>query len=68
MASDLVELNFKNLVRFYSEELRMIKQGERANNIFTMFVKRKLREKGILAYRNRIWVITEDAKMYLSTF
>jgi hypothetical protein len=66
MTSDLNELSFENLVRFYSEELRMIEQGERATNVLTPRVRGRLRDVGILAYRNMEWLITEGAKKLLS--
>ncbi len=67
MTSDLNELSLENLVGFYSEELRKIDQGERATNVLGSNVRARLREAGILAYRNREWMITEEAKKYLST-
>jgi hypothetical protein len=67
MTSDLKKLNFENLVSFYSEELQMIEQGERATNVINPHVRGRLREAGILVYRNKEWVITEDAKKVLST-
>jgi len=67
MTSDLAELSFENLVRFYSEELRKIEQGELATNLFASGVRGRLRELGILEYRNKAWVISERALSYLST-
>jgi len=67
MTADLNELSLENLVRFYSEELRSIERGERATNVLGSGVRGRLREVGILAYRNREWMITEEAKKYLST-
>ena len=67
MTSDLDEQSFENLVRFYSEELRMIEQGERATNVLSPNVRGRLRDAGILAYGNMEWMITEDAKKLLST-
>ena len=63
MTSDLDRLNFENLVRFYSEELRIIEQGERATNVINPHVRGRLRDAGILRAR----VITEDAKKVLLT-
>ncbi len=67
MTSDLNELSLENLVRFYSEELRMIEQGEQTTNVLRSNVRGRLREAGILAYRNMEWMITEEANKYLST-
>jgi len=60
-------MNFENLVRFYRKELRMIEKGERVVDVFSLRAKKRLREKGILVYKVRKWVISEEAKKYLST-
>jgi hypothetical protein len=67
MSSNLAELSFENLVRFYSEELRMIEQGEEVANVLTPHVRKRLREEGILFYRNKQWVISEKAIEIIST-
>jgi len=57
MSSDLVELNFKNLVSFYAEELQRVNCGERAPDVFSKYVRGRLREEGVLIYRNKEWAL-----------
>jgi hypothetical protein len=64
-ASALDETNFENLVRFYSEELLKIEQGIEVTEVISGRVRSKLRNEGVLLYRNREWVITDKAKEYL---
>ena len=45
----------------------MIEKGEKATNVSSLRVKKMLREKGVLVYRVRKCVISEEAKKYLST-
>jgi hypothetical protein len=61
-SSDLDERNFRNLVRFYREGLRRVAGGDRATEVFMPYERGKLREFGILRYKNRTWTITEKAK------
>jgi hypothetical protein len=66
MASmNLDERNFENIVRFYMEGLRRVAQGERATEVFTPNERGKLRDSGILLYKNTDWVITDEAMKYL---
>ena len=67
MSSDLVELNFENLVSFYCEELRRVEQGERAPDVLSQYVRGRLREAGVLLYRNKEWALSEKAKTLLSS-
>lgn len=66
MASDFEDLNFENLVRFYRKELMKIEKGDRATDVFSLRIKKRLRKKGILVYKVRKWVVSEEAKKYLS--
>lgn len=59
------ERNFENLVQFYKEGLRRVVEGERATEVFTPNERGKLRDSGILVYKNTDWVITEEALKYL---
>ena len=65
MSSDLVELNFENLVSFYSEELRRIDGGERAPDVLSQYVRSRLREEGVLLYRNKEWFLSDKARELL---
>ena len=67
MTSDLVELNFENLVSFYCDELRRIEQGERAPDVLSQYVRGRLRDAGVLLYRNKEWSLSEKAKQLLDT-
>ena len=67
MSSDLVELNFKNLVSFYAEELQRVNCGERAPDVFSKYVRGRLREEGVLIYRNKEWALSEKARELLVT-
>lgn len=58
MTFDLVEMNFKNLVSFYCEELRKIEQGERATDILSQYVRGRLRDAGAPRARNDATSIT----------
>ena len=64
-ADNFDEKNFENLVKFHEEELRRILQGENPSNFFTGHTRGKLRDAGILNYKNRTWVITDRAMKYL---
>jgi hypothetical protein len=44
----------------------MIEKGEKATNVSSLRAKKMLREKGVLVYRVRKWVISEEATKYLS--
>ena len=66
MDSDFEEVNFENLVRFYRKELLKIEKGEMVNNVLSIRARRRLREKGVLVYGVRKWVISEEAKKILS--
>jgi hypothetical protein len=64
---NLDERNFENLVRFYKEGLRRVAQGESATEVFTPNERGKLRDPGILRYKNTDWVIADEAMEYLDS-
>jgi hypothetical protein len=64
---NLDERNFENLVRFYKEDLMRVAQGESATEVFTPNERGKLRDSGILRYKNTDWVIADEAMEYLDS-
>jgi hypothetical protein len=63
----LEEQNLINLVFYHKSKLKKIQKGVSAGKLFTNLERRKLREYGILFYRNMTWDLTEKAKKVLET-
>jgi hypothetical protein len=63
----LEEQNLINLVFYHKSKLKKIQKGVSAGKLFTNHERRKLREYGILIYRNMTWDLTEKAKKVLET-
>ena len=58
--------NFINIVLFHKSKLKRIQKGASAGKLFTNHERRKLKEYGILTYRNKIWTLTEKATKVLA--
>ena len=61
------EQNLINLVFYHKSKLKKIQKGDSEGKLFTNLERRKLREYGILIYRNMTWDLTEKAKKVLET-
>ncbi len=61
------EQNLINLVFYHKSKLKKIQKGVSVGKLFTNHERRKLREYGILIYRNMTWDLTEKAKKVLET-
>ena len=48
----LDEVNFKNLVWFYRDELISLSEGTRARDVFPKGLRRRLLDLGILVYKH----------------
>lgn len=48
----LDEVNFRNLVWFYQDELMYLNEGTRAKNVFPKGLRRRLLKFGVLVYRH----------------
>lgn len=58
----LEDQSFINLVKHYEKELRMILNGASFKVVLDVHELRTLRNRDILAYRNRVWFITKKAR------
>ncbi len=61
------EQNLINMVLFHKSKLKKIQKGVSAGKLFTNHERRKLKEYGILTYRNKTWALTEKATKVIET-
>ena len=59
--------NLINIVLFHKSKLKRIQKGASAGKLFTSHERRKLKEYGILIYRNKTWALTEKAAKVIET-
>ena len=67
--ASLEEWSFRNFVRFYEKELRMVLEGARAEEVLGSYDRKRLRRWGVLLSkgfgRNIKWRISEKAQAVL---
>ena len=63
----LEEQSFKNLIKYYENDLRRILNGASVNDVFEFADRKTLRHHKIVGYRNREWFLTERAMEILQT-
>jgi len=51
-AEKLDQVNFKNLVWFYQDELMSLSEGTRAREVFPKGLRRRLLDLGVLVYKH----------------
>ncbi len=61
----LEEQSYINFVRFYERELRRILRGESVEDVLEVSNRTKLRNRGVLVYRQGDWLLTDRAKEIL---
>ena len=57
--------SYINFVRFYERELRRILGGELVEDVLEVSDRTKLRNHGVLVYRQGDWFLTDKAKEIL---
>ena len=66
ISNNLEEINFRNLVIFYSKELRMIQKGIEANKVLNLRELGKLKENGVISYgkfSSEAWITKRTLKV-----
>jgi hypothetical protein len=63
----LEEQSFKNLIKYYENDLRRILNGASVNDILEFADRKTLRHYKIIGYRNLKWFLTERAMEILQT-
>ena len=63
--NSIEEKNLVNLILYFEVELRLVLEGASVVEVFNGYEQKRLRNKGILAFRNQDWFITEKTRNVL---
>lgn len=63
----LEEQSFKNLIKYYENDLKRILNGASVNDVLELANRKTLRHNKNIGYRNQKWFLTERAMEILQT-